>query len=225
MNVWQVDEQRDVIYRSLKFVDTLASIIAVISACINYFENEAFREATYDDQGKEIKLPYESSDSEHNQRIINIILVFVLCCLIVTHYLLRLKKIKYELKAKPHDTLITSGLYKMMCVELVICGTFNPPGVDYNFEGKMLGGKYKYSLDDICVVVSLCKCYLVLRLYFHFSRWTSDRIQMLAKAMRLKINMMFPFKCELKYRPFSFLLFVTFATVTFVSIVMRVVEM
>ena len=42
--------------------------------------------------------------------------------------------------------------------------------------------------------------------------------------MKVKISMIFPFKCELKYRPFSFLLFVTIATVTFISIIIRVVE-
>jgi hypothetical protein len=83
---------------------------------------------------------------------------------------------KYELKAKPHDTIYTSGLCKPLFIEVLVCSTFNPPGVDYTFEGKMLGGKYKYSLDDICVVISLVKCYQVMRLYYHFSKWTSSKI-------------------------------------------------
>jgi len=174
--VWDIDEQRDVVYRSLKFVDTIACFIAVVSACINYIENESFREPIFDEEGNEVKRAYESSNNEHTQRVINIILVAILCGMIFTHYYLLLRKLKYELKAKPHDTLYSSGLFKMMLLELLICSTFNPPGLDYNFEGKMLGGKYKYSFDDICVVFSLGKCYLLLRLYYHFSKWTSDRI-------------------------------------------------
>ena len=47
----------------------------------------------------------------------------------------------------------------------------------------------------------------------------------MAKKLNVNNMMIFPFKCELKYRPFSFLLWVTFATVIFVSIIIRVVEM
>ncbi len=126
---------------------------------------------------------------------------------------------------KPQDTLISSGLYKLLILELILNSMFIPPNLDYKFTGKMLGGKYVYSVDDLMVVISLAKCYLILRLYYHYSKWTSEKIKRITKQMKIKNTYIFPIKCELKYRPFSFLLFVSFVTVVFVSIIIRVVEM
>lgn len=132
---------------------------------------------------------------------------------------------KCEFKAKDHDNMCSSGLYKGLLVELVICSLFDPPYVNSIFNGKMLGGKYSYSLDDMMVVIAFAKCYVVIRLYYHYSKWNTNKVQAMAKKHNVTGMYLFPFKCELKYRPFSFLLCVTFATVTFVSIIMRVVEM
>lgn len=93
------------------------------------------------------------------------------------------------------------------------------------FTGKMLGGRYTYSLDDMMVVLSFAKCYLLIRLYYNYSKWTSNEVQGMARKHNVTGMYLFPFKCELKYRPFQFLLLVSIATVTFVSIFIRVVEM
>ena len=116
-------------------------------------------------------------------------------------------------------------MYKGLLVELAICSLFDPPNVNSIFSGKMLGGHYSYSLDDMMVVIAFAKCYVVIRLYYHYSKWNTNKVQVMAKKHNVTGLFLFPFKCELKYRPFSFLLWVTLATVTFVSIIIRVVEM
>ena len=126
---------------------------------------------------------------------------------------------------KDYDTIISSGLYKGLLVELAICVLFDPPHLNSIFAGKMLGGHYTYSLDDMMVVISFAKCYLLIRLYYTYSKWNTNEVQVMAKKHNVTSNYLFPFKCELKYRPFQFLLLVSIATVTFVSIIMRVVEM
>jgi hypothetical protein len=107
----------------------------------------------------------------------------------------------------------------------LFCSIFDPPNVNSIFSGKMLGGRYTYTLDDMMVVIAFAKCYLLLRLYYHFSKWNTIQVQAMAKNLNVTNTVIFPFKCELKYRPFSFLLWVTFATVLFVAVVIRVVEM
>jgi hypothetical protein len=219
---------------TIKFVDTLAALFALISACLCYMENEKYRDTVIT---KTVKQSKYVSLNETQMRTINIFLVLGLCkkyafvkfisigCLIITHYFLKLRLQKAELKLKPYDTLYTSGLYKLFIIELVVCALFDPPNVNSIFTGKMLGGKYTYSLDDMMVVISLAKCYTALRLYYHYSKWTTYKVQSLTKRYNVKNLNLFPFKCELKYRPFLFLLCVTFVTVIFISIIIRVVEM
>ena len=56
-----------------------------------------------------------------------------------------------------------------------MCSIFTPPYFDETFSGRMLGGTYTYSYNAIISVISLLRNYLILRLYFHYSRWTSFR--------------------------------------------------
>ena len=121
--------------------------------------------------------------------------------------------------------MCSSGLYKPFLAELLFCSLFDPPNVNSVFSGKMLGGRYTYSLHDMMVVLSFAKCYLLIRLYYNFSKWTSNTVQGLARKNNVTGMYLFPFKCELKYRPFQFLLLVSIATVTFISIIIRVAEM
>lgn len=62
----------------------------------------------------------------------------------------------------------------------------------------MLGGTYTYSFDDMVVVVSLVKCTLILRLYHHYSKWTTKDIETLSHHYNLQTTNWLPFKCELK---------------------------
>jgi hypothetical protein len=123
--------------------------------------------------------------SENKIRSFNILLVITLCkiqsliylgCLITVHYFLKLKQLKLEFKAKDYDTLFSSGLYKGLFLELAICSLFDPPYVNSIFAGKMLGGRYTYSLDDMMVVISFAKCYLLIRLYYNYSKWTTGEV-------------------------------------------------
>jgi uncharacterized membrane protein len=78
------------------------------------------------------------------------------------------------MKLRAKIPFVKSGLLKPMLVELVICSIHTPPHIDYAYHGKMLGGTYIYSIDDIVVVVSLVKCLIVFRLYYHYSKWGSS---------------------------------------------------
>ena len=88
---------------------------------------------------------------------------------------------KIELKSKRSDTLCSSRLCYYLAGELILCSTFTPPYVDYAFSGKMLGGTYIYSLNDMIVVTSLTKSYILVRLYYHYSRWTTPDAEELCK--------------------------------------------
>lgn len=123
-----------------------------------------------------------------------------------------------------------------MLIELIFCSTFVPPYVDVYFSGEMLGGYYTYSLNDICMlsinlktfivcVFSLLKSYTIIRLYYHYSRWTTLDAEELCIEANVKNMTLFPFKCELKYRPFYTLLVILLFTLIYMSFVIRIFEM
>lgn len=88
----------------------------------------------------------------------------------------------------------------------------------------MLGGTYTYSLNDIVTVFSLMKSYTIVRLYYHYSRWTTPDAEELCKQQNVKNMILFPFKCELKYRPFYTLFFILIVTLVYISLIIRILE-
>ena len=111
-----------------------------------------------------------------------------------------------------------------MILEMLVCSAFTPPYIDYHFSGKMLGGVYTYSLNDLIVVWTLMKSYTLIRLYYHYSRWTTTDAEELCKFQNVKNLTLFPFKCELKYRPFYTLFFILIVTLVYISMIIRVLE-
>lgn len=145
--------------------------------------------------------------------------------LIFFHYKFKFDKLKIELHKKRSENLWQSRLAIYMGIEMVLCSAFTPPYLDYYFSGKMLGGTYTYSLNDLIVVWSLMKSYTLFRLYYHYSRWTTTDAEELCKQQNVKNIDLFPFKCELKYRPFYTLFFILVVTLVYISLIIRVLEM
>ena len=63
----------------------------------------------------------------------------------------------------------------------MICSICTPPYVDEGFYGKMLGGNYTYSMNDMISVITFIKSYTLIRLYYHYSRWTTPEAEELCK--------------------------------------------
>ena len=145
--------------------------------------------------------------------------------MIFVRYKLKFEKMKIELQKKRSDTLCSQRLCLYLAFEMLICSLFTPPYIDYSFSGKMLGGTYTYSLNDMIVVACLMKSYTMVRLYYHYSRWTTPDAEELCKQQNVKNMLLFPFKCELKYRPFYTLFFILIITLVYISLIIRILEM
>lgn len=68
-----------------------------------------------------------------------------------------------------------------LIAELILCSTVTPPFIDWYYEGRMLNGSYTYSLNDLVTVLTLLKSYIMIRLYYHYSRWTTPLAEDLCK--------------------------------------------
>ena len=131
---------------------------------------------------------------------------------------------KIELKSKRSEGLFSTRLGYYMILELITCSVFVPPKVDIFFSGRMLGGEYTYSMNDLVSVVSFMKSYTLIRLYYHYSRWTTPEAEELCRHQNVKNMLLFPFKCELKYRPFYTLFFILIITLFYISFIIRIFE-
>ena len=72
-------------------------------------------------------------------------------------------------------SLISTGLWWKLIIEIIVNAIVNPPGVDLIFNLTQLGTELTYSFDTFVAVVSLFRLYTVIRLFEHFSHWTNER--------------------------------------------------
>jgi len=190
--------------RKLIFIDTLAAVLAgcIIMGC--YVENENF----YTNQNK-------STDWGNSIRGVIMFLTCLLDACIIVHYLKRLSIYKLKKEKSEEETLRSTGLLKTMIAELILCSLVCPPKFDYTFSGRMLSGTYTYSWNAIICVIGLCKFYLIIRLYGHYSRWTGEEASTIGRKFNVTPNSIFALKADLKYRPYT-MLFIWMCTSVFI---------
>lgn len=123
-------------------MDTLAAAVAVAGVVIALYENEDFyeeeTETDSDGETKTTKDRNESTDTGNALRFANIGLTIVLLIMIFTRYSLKLNVLKLRRKRPPSDSLINSGLFPSMLLEMLICIVCTPPYFDATFSGEML---------------------------------------------------------------------------------------
>eukprot|EP01016_Furgasonia_blochmanni_P041293 TRINITY_DN5341_c0_g1_i6.p1 TRINITY_DN5341_c0_g1~~TRINITY_DN5341_c0_g1_i6.p1 ORF type:complete len:363 (-),score=66.29 TRINITY_DN5341_c0_g1_i6:330-1418(-) len=140
------------------------------------------------------------------------------------HYQLRLQILKEKKLRLPEDTIITAGLVGKMVLEIIVVSLCCPPLVDFHIEGRQLGGRYTYSWCAILSVFTLCKSYLVLRLYQQYSRWTDEKAIRVCKKYKCQANVSFAIKSELKKRPYFMLSILMIVTIIYLGFALRTFE-
>jgi len=115
----------------------------------------------------------------HILRSISIVIVAFLDIFMVLRYR-TYKKLKMRQVGLQVDlSIFDSGLFPWLIAELLVCSVCIPPGIDYEWVGYMLGGQYKYSIDDVVTVATFLKMYLLVRIYVHYSLWTNSKTKAL----------------------------------------------
>ena len=155
------------LYSWLRICDTFAAFIAFVIGIVTYNEvnttsishaqnEEYYREETNAD-GEITKERNVSTSTTDNLRYALLSLTIILgkfkiChdlssadASIIAHYALKLRLMKMQFRLNNKDTLCSSKLIYKLILELVICSLISPPGFDFTFSGKMLGGTYTYS--------------------------------------------------------------------------------
>ena len=121
-------------------------------------------------------------------------------CICIHYYLIN-KIHKIKLNSQEGEGF-QSQMLKKLVLELLVCCLTSLPNVNKTFSGKMLSGTFVYHISDIILMAMLLRVYLILRLYEHYSKWTSFKASNLCKKYGTTADAIFALKSDLKDRPF-----------------------
>lgn len=104
-----------------------------------------------------------------------------------------------------------SRYFKVMLLELLVCGLHNPPGItDRIVRMDQMGKQLRYPISTFIAALMLLRCYLFLRLYSRFSIYRSTFADRCCAKVGIEADTGFSLKCSYKESPFT-LLFLVFA--------------
>lgn len=155
----------------MKILDTFTATINILTVIVIFTENYIFWSL--------------DNVSTHTCSLLRGLAMFssgaVIICVII-HYSYKLNVIKYrDNRVEENVTLMSTGLWKYLLLEILINSLVCPPSVDFTFTMKSVGNSLVYSLDGMSSFFSLFRIYSVLRLFEHYSHWTNERSKRVCK--------------------------------------------
>lgn len=155
----------------MKILDTFTAILDVLIVVVIYIENYLF---------------WENSNVSTNvcsylRALAMLSSGAVIICIII-HYSYKLNVIKYrDNRVEENVTLVSTGLWKFLLIEILINSLVCPPSVDFTFTMTSVGNSLVYSFDALTSFFALFRIYSVLRLFEHYSHWTNERSKRVCK--------------------------------------------
>ena len=98
------------------------------------------------------------------------ILIFFLFTHLVYNYKLSVEKGGVEVGT----SILKTKYFRTFIIEVVINLIHCPPGVHLVFELSQIDKKIIISLDTLLSTLMICRIYLVLRLFVHYTQWKSE---------------------------------------------------
>lgn len=228
----------------MKYIKIIDIILACIVACniilslieneIQYQETEYFLEDLISQsiyKSKDMKITYLNhlaertiTTKENVLRWINILLIIIMCVFNTAHYILQMFKMRREGVLSQDEGLWESGLLKYCLFETFIIGWFNPPNFNYFIVGTMENYEYAFSLGSVISIITMGKCYLIIRVYTYISKWTTETSKRICNSNNVTPGVHFALKADLKLRPYSMLTIVFGSAILSFALALRVFE-
>jgi hypothetical protein len=170
------------------------------------------------------KPEYEENTTDKVLRFIILGVVVILEILLFIRYRLEMNLLRATSMACSSDGFFSTGKWKYFLLEFLIFVIFTPPGLNGTFNGRMIFGYYIYSYNSIILFFSLFKIYYLLRIYWNYSIWTSDKITELSHEYRIPLGASFALKSLLKQRPYLFIILLLGSCIGIYGFMMRIFE-
>ena len=218
----------------IKYVDVIIGLLAFCNIVITIIDNEIYiiKNDEYYDKTNELISPEnihimgnrKLSSTENLCRFLNIFIVGFSVVFVVIRYSLLLKMLKLENKLSKYDGIVSSGLLWREIIEILFVIIFYPPFQNHILSGTMLDLYFVYNINSLIAAFVILKCYLIIRVYSYFSKWTSDEAISLCNKYNVDSGLSFAFKAELTYRPYIALFFVTIVVISICAYFVRIGE-
>jgi len=201
----------------LKYIDSIIALAVLVNIVLSIIDNEIY--TSYSDSFLKNYTNHHNitvinmtvlesisnrtiSAEENTLRYINALIVILTLILIYFHYFYKIRVLQAEDKLSKYDNLYSSGLYKYMILEMIICGIFYPPHLNLIYSGSTSDVIYANNMNSIISFVVMFKSYIIIRVYSYFSRWTNDLARNICIKENVKAGIKFAIKAELKKRPY-----------------------
>jgi hypothetical protein len=167
----------------LRNEDTVLAVLGFLAIVFGLIEQDKFFHSDY-----------HSSSTCDALRVVVMLLSAMSCVIVIRRYrtLLRLQKVRQKLSQG--DTLISSKLYRMMGLELVINMAHCPPKMDWTFDVETMKFTMTYSVDTIMTMLLMLRVYLIVRLFSEYSKFMARRAEMVMRWYGLEASTPFAVK-------------------------------
>ncbi|OMJ76449.1 hypothetical protein SteCoe_24192 [Stentor coeruleus] len=199
--------------KELRNDDTIIAVINFTICTLSFIQHGLFFENNY-----------KSTEFVTYLRIFILSLSISSILWIVRRYEIKLIMLLIRYKVSTRDTVFSTGLYKIMFIEIIFTLVVIPPYVDWTFDIQMLGFTVEYSLSTVLTFVSMIKLYVVVRLFGHYTEYTQEKAEIICSKHAVSANAFFALKCYIKNSPFIGIGSFFFTMSIFSSLAMKLCE-
>ncbi len=141
------------------------------------------------------------STIENTFRYINMISSLMCCYILFRKYKIQIYLFKLDKKISEYDNLFSTGKWKNLLLESIICLICVPPYINKIVCFSQLTLRYVYSLNSLVFPFTLIKLYNIGRLYFTLSKYNTKLSKTICQTHNISSGLFFTIKLEIISSP------------------------
>jgi len=228
-----------------EFLHILLALFSLISVIFSILDNELYikNTRTYlknnfnisltDLTNEEFKvLEYSShylekrkiSTTENIFRYISLISSNICCFILFRKYKIQIYLYKLDKKFSEYDGLFSTGNWKKLTVECIICLICIPPYINKIVCISQLSIRYIYTLNSLILPFTFFKLYNIGRMYFLLSKFNSKISKTICQTHKISSGFFFTIKSEITLSPIKIGIACFFVVILIFSFLVRDLE-
>jgi hypothetical protein len=160
----------------------------------------------------------------HGLKAIQTAMTVLLIALLIVYYQTKLHASKLRGDTDFADTLYSTGMLRLLALEVFLCSLHCPVGVEATFSVSNLGITMTYTLDELLSVIILVRVYLFGRVFDEAMGRSTAQARVISKWNKVGFGFLFSFRAMMEAAPVAFVATVMSITIICLSYAIRVFE-